>query len=87
MWPAAIALNYSVENIRNDIRQKIIKFQFDSLVWGSLTLAPINERTSRTVSQSQTLSVYVCNSCFMRLLKVKVTTLRECKILMSAVNK
>ena len=47
MRPAAIALNYSVENIRNDVRQKIIiiiiyeKSQFDSLVWGSLTLAPI----------------------------------------------
>ena len=48
MRPAAIALNYNVENIRNDVRQKIIiiiiiyeKSQFDSLVWGSLTLAPI----------------------------------------------
>ena len=50
MRPAAIALNYSVENIRNDVRQKIIiimiiilyeKSRFDSLVWGSLTLAPI----------------------------------------------
>ena len=46
-----IALNYSIENIRNDIRQKIMiiiiiiiyeKSQFDSLlVWGSLTLTPI----------------------------------------------
>ena len=36
-------VNYSVENIRNDVRQiiKYEKFQFDSLVWGSLTLAPI----------------------------------------------
>ena len=42
MQPAAIVLNYSVENIRNDIRQKIYeKSQFDSLVWGSLTLALI----------------------------------------------
>ena len=46
MRPATIALNYSVENIRNNIRQKIIiiiyeKSQFDSLVWGSLRLAPI----------------------------------------------
>jgi len=43
MRPAVIVLNYSVENIRNDVRQKIIyeKSQFDSLVWGSLTLAPI----------------------------------------------
>ena len=41
--PTAIALNYSEENIRNDVRQKILyeKSQFDSLVWGSLTLAPI----------------------------------------------
>ena len=45
--PAAIALNYSVKNIRNDVRQKIIiiifdeKSQFNSLVWGLLTLAPI----------------------------------------------
>ena len=45
MRPAPIALNYSVENIRNDVRQDIIiiyeKLQFDSLVLGSLTLAPI----------------------------------------------
>ena len=38
-------VNYSVENIWNNVRQIIIiiyeKFQFDSLVWGSLTLAPI----------------------------------------------
>ena len=38
-------VNYSVENIRNDVHQIIIiiyeKFQFDSLVWGSLTLVPI----------------------------------------------
>ena len=38
-------VNYSVENIRNNICQIIIiiyeKFQFDSLVWGSLTLASI----------------------------------------------
>ena len=42
MRPAPITLNYSYENIRNDIRQKIIceKSQFDSLVWGSLTLTP-----------------------------------------------
>ena len=45
--PVAIALNYSVKNIWNDIRQIIIiyiyiyeKSQFNSLVWGSLTLAP-----------------------------------------------
>ena len=43
MRPATIALNYSVENIQNNVRQKKIyeKFQFDSLLWGSLTLAPI----------------------------------------------
>jgi len=52
MRPAAIALNYSVENIQNDVRQKINnniyeKSQFDSLVWGSLMLAPImHERVS-----------------------------------------
>ena len=38
-------INYSVENIWNNVRQIVIiiyeKFQFDSLVWGSLTLAPI----------------------------------------------
>ena len=38
-------VNYSVENIRNDVCQIIIiiyeKFQFDSLVWGSLTVAQI----------------------------------------------
>ena len=42
MRPAAITLNYSVENIWNDVCQKIYEeSQFDSLVWGSLTLAPI----------------------------------------------
>ena len=52
MQPAAIALNYSVNNKRNDIGQKITiiyiyiyiymyiyKSQFNSLVWGSLMLA------------------------------------------------
>ena len=43
MRPAAIALNYSFEIIRNDVSQKIPiiiyeKSQFNSLVWGSLTL-------------------------------------------------
>ena len=38
----AIALNYSIKNIRNDVRQIFDeKSQFNSLVWGSLTLAPI----------------------------------------------
>ena len=47
MRPAAISLNYNVGDIQNDIRQIIMviiiyeKFQFNSLVWGSLTLAPI----------------------------------------------
>ena len=45
MLPAAIALSYSFENIRNDVSQKIPiiiyeKSQFNSLVWGSLTLVP-----------------------------------------------
>ena len=46
MQPAAIALNYNVENIQNDVRQKIISYeksQFNSLVWGSLTLTPTKE--------------------------------------------
>ena len=36
MWPVAIALNYSVKNIRNKVRQ-------NTLAWGSLllTLAPL----------------------------------------------
>ena len=40
----AIALNCSFKNIRNDIRQIIIlyeKSRFNSLVWGSLTLAKL----------------------------------------------
>ena len=37
MHPVAIALNYSVKDIQNDVRQ-----QLNILVWGSLTLAPIN---------------------------------------------
>ena len=47
MRPTAIMLNYSVENIQNNVCQKIIiiiiyeKFQFDSLVWSSLTLTPM----------------------------------------------
>ena len=47
MQPVAISLNYNVENIWNDVRQIIMiiiiyeKSQFDSLVWGSLTLTPI----------------------------------------------
>ena len=48
MQPAATTLNYSVENIRNDVCQKIIiyeKSQFDSLVWGLLTLAPNSSST------------------------------------------
>ena len=43
MQPAANALNYSIKNIWNDIRQIIYiyeKSQFNSLVWGSLMLAP-----------------------------------------------
>ena len=50
--PAAIALYYSVKNIRNDVRQIIIiiiiifdeKSQFNSLVWGSLTLAQLPQQ-------------------------------------------
>ena len=45
MRPTAIALNFSVKNIRNDVCQIIIyiyeKSQFNSLVWGSLTFTPI----------------------------------------------
>ena len=53
MRPAAITLNYSIENIRNNIRQKIYeKFQFDSLVWGSLTLAPIKAQFDNCLSSS-----------------------------------
>ena len=37
MQPAAIALNFSFKDIRNDVRQIM-----NGLVWGSLTLAPIN---------------------------------------------
>ena len=54
MRTAAIALNYNVENIRNDVRQKIIIYensQFDSLVWGSLTLAPITSECLRITEE------------------------------------
>ena len=46
-----VALNYSVKNIRNDIRQIIIiimiiilyeKSRFNPLVWGSLTLVQLD---------------------------------------------
>ena len=46
--PAAIALNYSIKDIRHDIRQIIYiyiiyheKSQLNRLVWDSPTLAPI----------------------------------------------
>ena len=47
--PADIALNYSVKNIRNDVRQIILyeKSRFNSLVWGSLTLAQLLTHKSR----------------------------------------
>ena len=43
MRPAATTSNYSVENIRNDVHQKITyeKSPFDSLAWGLLMFAPI----------------------------------------------
>ena len=48
MRPAAIALNYSVKDIRNDVRRIIIiyheKSQLNRLVWGLLTLAPITSK-------------------------------------------
>ena len=50
MRPTAIVLNYSIENIWNDVRQKIIiyeKFQFDSLVWGSFMLAPNTTKNTK----------------------------------------
>ena len=61
--PAAIALNYSVKNIRNDVRQIIIiiiiiiiifdeKSRFNSLVWGSLTLAQLFNSLLTTYTQS-----------------------------------
>ena len=40
MWPAVIALNYSIKDIRNDVRQ-IEKSQLNRLMWSLLTLAPI----------------------------------------------
>ena len=44
--PAATTLNYSIKDIWNDVQQIIIvisyeKLQLNSLVWGSLTPAPI----------------------------------------------
>ena len=52
MQPAVIALNYSIKNIRNDVCQIIYiyiyeKSQFNSLVWGSLTLAPTTTHGSQ----------------------------------------
>ena len=46
MRPAAIVLNYSIKDIRNDVRQNIFiyyyeKSQLNRLVWGSLMVAPI----------------------------------------------
>ena len=46
MRPTAIVLNYSVKNIQNNVRQKIIfdeTSRFNWLVWGSLMLAPTRE--------------------------------------------
>ena len=62
MQPAAITLNYSVENIRNDVRQKIIceNSKFDSLVWGSLTLAPNKHSIDELYLHPLLLDIHVC---------------------------
>ena len=60
MWPMALALNYSVENIWNDIRQimiMIIKSPFKTLMWGSHTLTPIIIDHMKVVPQSKSLKM------------------------------
>ena len=65
MRPAALALNYSVENIRNDVTPE--KYQFDSLVWGSLTLAPMTSKIFRTttvhVPEQNSRDLESCSLC------------------------
>ena len=62
MRPAAIALNYSIEKIRNDVRQKIItiiiyeKSEFDSLVWSSLMLALITSNLTFGINNKNDIS-------------------------------
>ena len=52
MWPTAITLNYSIKNIRNDVRQLIYeKLQQKSLVWGECERAPI------TVNKNMSLNL------------------------------
>ena len=54
MRPVATALNYSIENIRNDIHQKIYeKSQFDSPVWASLALAATSFRNTQVEASWQ----------------------------------
>ena len=48
--PVAIALNFSVENIQNDVRQKIIQYMKNPNLTHSLTLAPIILYSSITVN-------------------------------------
>ena len=59
MRPTAIALNYSIKDIRNDICQIIIiyiheKSQLNRLVWDSLTLAPTNNEPSTNAKDRKT---------------------------------
>ena len=61
MRPTAIVLNYSIENMQNDVRHKLIiyeKFQFDSLVWGSLTLAIIPNSIHKALGISYSSTQY-----------------------------
>ena len=66
--PAAIALNYSVKDIRNDVRQIIIiifdeKSRFNSLVWGSLTLAQLS--LPSYFPKGPSILFYVPNPCIL----------------------
>ena len=66
MQPAAIALNYSVKDIRHDVRQIIYheKSQLNRLVWGSPTLAPITITTSTTTIIITNQYISVIKTCY-----------------------
>ena len=69
--PAAITLHYSIKNIRNDVPQITYiyeKSQFNSLVWGSLTLAPVINilslypQTTQTVLPKEVTNIFKANA-------------------------
>ena len=74
--PTAIALNYSINNIRNNIRQITI-YENISLVWDSLTLTPIN----RVKAWNCSLAIQASTTTFMMAMEPWVLWCGTCKLL------